>query len=58
MEMEVREIALDSISVSEFNVRKDLEAGTEDAGIRDLANSIRENGLNSPVIVRTATEGR
>ena len=58
MEMEVREIALDAISVSEFNVRKDLKAGTEDAGIQDLANSIRENGLNSPVIVRTAPEGR
>ena len=58
MEMEVREIALDSISVSEFNVRKDLGAGMEDAGIRDLANSIREKGLLQHVIVRTASEGR
>ena len=58
MEMEVREIALDAISVSEFNVRKDIGAGTEDAGIRDLANSIREKGLLHNVIVRTASEGR
>ena len=58
MEMEVREIALDAISVSEFNVRKDLEAGIEDAGIQDLANSIREKGLLQHVIVRTASEGR
>ena len=56
--MEVREIELDAISVSELNVRKDMEAGTEDAGIQDLANSIRENGLISPVIVRTSSEGR
>ena len=56
--MEVQEIALDAISVSEFNVRKDLGAGMEDAGIRDLANSIREKGLLQHVIVRTASEGR
>ena len=56
--MEVKEIALDLISVSEFNSRKDLDAGTEDAGVRDLANSIREKGLFSPITVRSAAGGR
>ena len=56
--MEVKEIELASISVSDFNARKDMSAGMEDAGIQDLANSIRENGLLSPVVVRTASEGR
>ncbi len=56
--MEVREIELDSISVSQFNTRKGLGAGSEDANIQDLANSIRENGLLSPVIVRSASGGR
>ena len=56
--MEVREIALDLIGVSEFNARKDLDAGTEDAGVRDLSNSIREKGLFSPVIVRSAAGRR
>ena len=56
--MEVKEIALDLISVSEFNARKDIDAGTEDAGVRDLANSISENGLLSPVIARLAAGGR
>lgn len=56
--MEVKEIALDLIDVSEFNARKDLGAGNEDAGLHDLANSIRKIGLLSPVVVRTASEGR
>ncbi len=50
--MEVKEIELADISVSEFNTRKDLGAGTEDAGLDDLANSIRERGLLNPVMVR------
>ena len=57
-DMEVKEISLDLIGVSEFNARKDLNAGTEDAGVRDLANSIGENGLFSPVIARSAAGGR
>ena len=56
--MEVKEIALDLIAVSELNARKELGAGNKDAGIRDLANSIRKIGLLSPVLVRTASEGR
>ena len=55
--MEVREISLDHIRISEFNTRKDLDAGTEDASLDDLANSIREKGLLSPITVRSAADG-
>ena len=55
--MEVREIELDSIGVSQFNVRKNLNAGHEDASIDDLAYSISEQGLLSPVVVRTTSNG-
>ena len=55
--METKEIFLDSIRISDLNARKDLEAGTEDAGIDDLATSIREHGLISPVVVMARTDG-
>jgi ParB family chromosome partitioning protein len=55
--MEVREIKLDSIKVSQFNVRKNLNSGHEDASIDDLAASISEQGLLSPVVVRTTSNG-
>lgn len=50
--MEVKEIKLTDIDVSEFNTRKDLGAGTEETGLDDLANSIQERGLLSPITVR------
>lgn len=50
--MEVRDILLSDIRISEFNTRKDLSAGTEDAGIQELADSIRQRGLLSPITVR------
>ena len=55
--METTQLALESIRVSDFNARKDLDAGSEDAGIADLASSIRELGVLSPVIVREAADG-
>ena len=55
--METVELTLDSIRVSDFNARKDLDAGSEDAGIADVASSIRELGVLSPVIVREAADG-
>jgi len=55
--MEYEEIALARIHVSDRNVRKDLEAGVEDAGIDDLATSIRDKGLLSPVILRRRDDG-
>ena len=49
--MEVREIDISSTRVSELNVRKDFEAGTEDTDIGDLAKSIADQGIFSPIIV-------
>ena len=55
--METQEIAINSIRVSSNNVRKDPSSGTEDTRQRDLANSIREQGLLSPIIVRPLPGG-
>jgi ParB family chromosome partitioning protein len=52
MGMEIKEIKLSEIILSKYNTRKDLSAGTEDAGLEDLANSIKEKGLLNPIIVR------
>ncbi|MHA1654385.1 MAG: ParB/RepB/Spo0J family partition protein, partial [Candidatus Thorarchaeota archaeon] len=49
--MRVQEIDISAIRVSELNIRKDLEAGTEDSSIDDLARSIAEQGLLSPITV-------
>jgi len=56
--MEVRDIPIDEITVSEFNTRKDLSAGIEDSSIDDVAASIREKGLLNPIIVRTGFSGK
>ena len=53
--MDVVEIPLANIKVSEFNTRKDLESGTDDAGLEDLAASIRERGLLNPIMIRSDT---
>ena len=55
--METTELDLESIRVSDFNTRKDTDAGTEDVGLADLANSIRELGVLQPVIVRRVSDG-
>lgn len=55
--MEIRDIELSTIKVSELNTRKDLNAGTEDAGLEDLANSIKEKGLLNPIIVKKNNDG-
>ena len=55
--MEVKDIRLSAIQLSEFNTRKDLDAGSEDAGLDDLANSIKEKGLLNPIIVRRNDDG-
>jgi len=51
MTMEVRDIPLSKITISDLNVRKNLDAGHEDSTLEDLAESIRENGLLNPVTV-------
>ena len=45
------EISMYKISISEYNVRKNLEAGSEDSNIEDLAKSINEKGLLNPITV-------
>ena len=49
--MEVKDIEISKIVISEQNARKDLSAGAEDANLDDLANSIKEKGLLSPITV-------
>ncbi len=56
--MDVREIPMGNIVVSAFNTRKNLASGTEDASIDDLAESIRQEGLLSPITVRTSSDGK
>lgn len=53
---EIHHIDIDLIQVSDLNTRRDLEAGTEDSSLDDLARSIAEKGLLSPVIVRKKGE--
>jgi ParB family chromosome partitioning protein len=45
-------IPISEISVGEFNVRKNLDAGSEDSTIEDLAKSIHLHGLLNPIIVK------
>jgi ParB/RepB/Spo0J family partition protein len=48
---------LAAITVSDLNSRKNLEAGSEDVGIAELAASIRATGLISPPSVRARGDG-
>ena len=50
--MEIKDIKLSKIRISDLNTRKDLESGTEDSSLVDLANSIREKGLLNPIITK------
>jgi ParB family chromosome partitioning protein len=55
--LEVKEISINLINVSSLNTRKDLGAGTEDTSLADLALSIREKGLLSPITVLKNDDG-
>lgn len=50
--MEIKDIKLSEIRISDLNTRKDLESGTEDSSLVDLANSIKEKGLLNPIIAK------
>jgi ParB family chromosome partitioning protein len=50
--MEVKEIDINTLFVSELNVRKTLTSDEDETGISDLANDIRANGLINPITVR------
>jgi len=49
--MEVKNIPISKITISDLNVRKNLDAGHEDSSLNDLAESIRKNGLLNPITV-------
>jgi ParB family chromosome partitioning protein len=49
---QTQQIEVDFIDVSGFNTRKDLESGSEDSTILDLAESISRQGLLNPPTVR------
>jgi len=55
--METRDVRLSSILISESNTRKNIDSGTEDTSLDDLANSIKEKGLLSPIIVTANKNG-
>lgn len=44
--------------MSVLNTRKDLQAGSEDSGLDELAASIRGQGLLNPLILRPRDDGR
>lgn len=54
---QITHIPIEKLSVSGLNVRKDLEAGQEDSNIERLAAAIQSQGLLSPLIVRSKTDG-
>jgi len=51
------EVPLAAISVSSYNSRKNLEAGSEDAGLNELAQSISKMGLINPPSLREGSDG-
>lgn len=56
--MEVEEIPVDLVDVSEFNTRKDLADGQVDSDIEALARSIERQGLLQPITVYRKPDGR
>lgn len=56
--MDVKEVDLSTVVISQFNTRKDLDAGTEDASLDELASSIREKGLLNPITVVRREDGK
>lgn len=51
------DIQLAAISISSYNARKNLEAGSEDAGLNELAQSISKMGLINPPSLRDCGDG-
>lgn len=56
--MEVKQIVIDQVDISEFNVRKNLSDGQQDSSLEDLARSIARQGLLSPITVFAKPNGR
>lgn len=49
--MEIIEIPIEQLIVSSNNTRKDLESGTDENNLNELANSIKKYGLINPISV-------
>ena len=56
--MEIVDIPMNRIAISSLNTRSDLNAGTEDASLGNLADSIKERGLLNPVTVKPLDDER
>ena len=56
--MEVTEIPVELIDISDANTRKDLGDGQVDSTIEDLARSIERQGLLSPISIFPTSDGR
>lgn len=56
--MDIKQINIAEVEVSEFNVRKNLSDGQQDSTIEDLARSIERQGLLSPITVFMKSNGR
>ncbi len=57
MPEEITHVALSNLRVAATNTRKDTSAGQEDVSLQGLAQSIKEHGLLSPLVVRPAGNG-
>ena len=55
--MDIQEITIEDIDISEFNTRKNLDDGQIDSTIDDLAKSIDRQGLLNPITVLKKPDG-
>jgi ParB family chromosome partitioning protein len=55
--MQIMDIPIEDIDISEFNTRKDLADGQYDSSIDDLASSVAKQGLLSPITVFRRPDG-
>lgn len=56
--MDVQELAINLLDVSQFNTRKNLKDGQEDSTVAELAKSIQAQGLLNPILVVPKGNGR
>lgn len=56
--MKVMSLPLNVLEISDQNARRDLDAGEEDSSLDELAESIRKQGLLSPLTVRPTDGGQ
>lgn len=57
MSVVVQDVPIGQIDVSKFNTRKNLADAQHDSSIDDLARSINQQGLLSPITISTKPDG-